>query len=279
MVTSLSGCMGDITIPLDGYTSSNFNLVDWLFVYPIGYLMNFIGGVFNDSLGIAIIITTIIVRFGLFPIYAGNSDMQIKQMAAKEDFDKLAIKYANRKDPESQQAMFKERMEINKKHGISYKSCLALPIQMLLLISMTEVLYRIKIPGGNLSLENTDFFGFDISGSLWDGATSDRVFCGFLVFLVVITMAFNLWQSQKRMKQSQGDKPMDPMAESINKTMKYFLIAQPFMMGMYAANNTSMALYWVVGTICSIVIMLISDKRKQKALKKFEDKKDVIEIL
>ncbi len=101
-------------------------------------LFNFIYGIStNGSLGIAIILFTIIVKFILFPLMIKQQRSSFKLQQLQPEMNKIRAKYKDKKDQLSQQIMALELQEFQKKNGISMLSgCLPLLIQLPILYAL-----------------------------------------------------------------------------------------------------------------------------------------------
>ena len=101
-------------------------------------LFNFIYGIStNGSLGIAIILFTIIVKFILFPLMIKQQRSSFKLQQLQPEMNKIRAKYKDKKDQLSQQKMALELQEFQKKNGISMLSgCLPLLIQLPILYAL-----------------------------------------------------------------------------------------------------------------------------------------------
>ena len=91
----------------------------------------------NGSLGIAIILFTIIVKFILFPLMIRQQRSSFKLQQLQPEMNKIRAKYKDKKDQLSQQKMALELQEFQKKNGISMLSgCLPLLIQLPILYAL-----------------------------------------------------------------------------------------------------------------------------------------------
>ncbi len=289
MVTSLSGCMGsDRELPLNGFSDGGANPINYLLVYPMAYVMNFFGNLLgNSSLFAGIICLTVIVRLLSFPIYAGNMGSEVKQLKAKPELDALNRKYEGATDPQLQQQKMMEQFAINKKYGINpFKACLSLPFQLAIFSSMFDVLYRIKVPGGKLTLTNQKILGFDLNASfsMFKESVSNDLFIIVIVLLTALTTflftRLTTANMNKAMSQTQPG-ANDAMANQMGQMMKYFILLQPLMIGYFAFGNSAMGIYYIVGNICSIIQFFVMKKINDKKMKDYlaSIENGVVEVL
>ncbi|MCL1845112.1 MAG: YidC/Oxa1 family membrane protein insertase [Defluviitaleaceae bacterium] len=107
-----------------------------------------------NSLGIAIVIMTIIFRFVLLPLTLKSQKSIMKMRELKPELDKLKEKYGNNKDPEVMKKMQQEQSALMAKHGANpLTGCLPLLIQMPLFIGLNTVMRNSAVYIGNLRSE------------------------------------------------------------------------------------------------------------------------------
>ena len=101
-------------------------------------LFQFIYGIStNGSLGIAIILFTILVKFILFPLMIRQQRSSFKLQQLQPEMNKIRAKYKDKKDQLSQQKMAVELQEFQKNNGISMLGgCLPLLIQLPILYAL-----------------------------------------------------------------------------------------------------------------------------------------------
>jgi len=141
LLTSCSSSTADTTQPLNSFREEKGILKP--LVYVIALFMHWVSTWFSSgAFAWAILITTIVLRTLAWPIYAKTNDMSVKMAVAQPEMERLQAKYANRKDPQSQQRMQQEMMAIYKKHKISIFGCLMPFLQMPLFLAMYSVVTR-----------------------------------------------------------------------------------------------------------------------------------------
>lgn len=95
----------------------------------------------SHSLGITIILFTVIVRSVLMPLTLKQQRSTRKMQRIQPQIQKIQDKYKNKTDPESKQKMSMEMQEIYTKNKTSpFTGCLPMLIQMPILFAMYEVL-------------------------------------------------------------------------------------------------------------------------------------------
>lgn len=99
-----------------------------------------------NSLGIAIVLMTIIFRFLMFPLSIKQQKAAIKMRELKPELDKIKAKYGNTKDPELMRKSQQEQSALMTKHGANPLSgCLPVLIQMPLFIALNIVMRQASL--------------------------------------------------------------------------------------------------------------------------------------
>jgi len=121
-----------------------------------GFLMdniyNFFGNTFGFySLGLSIIIFTIITRLLMLPLAFKQQKSMKEMQVIQPDLKKIQDKYKNKKDQESQKKQQAEMSALYQEHGVSpFGGCLPLVIQMPIIFSLFAVLRNIPAYIGNI---------------------------------------------------------------------------------------------------------------------------------
>lgn len=272
LVTSLSACSG-YEDPLNGFKDEG-NVFEWLLVWPIAWLMHAIGSFFNDSFAIGLIATTIIVRIVAAPVYLSMTKQTTILTDMQPDMQRVQAKYAGRTDENSKQRMSQEMSAVYKKHGFNPLGCAGILLQFPIFQAMFTVIRRITISGGELTLENYKFLGFDLAvvedgvrtvTSITSGGIKNQIFCGVLVALVFTTLM--LQQKIGRKKPSyQKNIPTKNTNDGFNmeSQMKIMMWIMPISLTIFAAQDAGMALYWVVGNTLSLLQTIYVKKKQEK---------------
>ena len=296
MLLVLTGCSGadKSMLPISGPNGKgvdNDGWFVWILVRPIAFFIDrfSVGG----SLALGIILTTLMIRTLAWPVYAKSNDMSLKMTLAQPEMTRIQAKYANRKDPMSQQKMQKEMMAVWKKYKINPLGCLIVPlIQFPLFMAMYNAVQRYpngaytyaddakKFAGETKTVcswfkhMNTDpakcdlhtrFCGIDLSKGITNikelGTISNWVYV-ILPILVGITMV--ACQLVSQMKPSYAKKAYpnqnNPQADQTKKMMRIMMIFMTAMMVLMSFRSGTLALYWVIGNLFTVVQTLISRK-------------------
>lgn len=293
-LTSCGGNQSQYEIPLNKFSDEK-DIFGWILVWPIGWVMHLIGSIFpSGQFAWGLLFTTIIVRTIAWPIYAKTNDMSLKMAVAQPEMNRVQAKYANRKDPQSQQRMQQEMMAIYKKYKISFFGCFAPFLQMPIFMAMYSVVRRITIAPtaekpAMLALADTSFLGIENClsvGVMGAGkATAEAWSASFIVgivlsILVGVTMWLLNYFSQKKPKyqkntHTHNNQQANQMASTM-KFMNYFMI---FMMVVAALSNNGLALYWVFGNIYSIIQGFINRYLNEKKYYKMKKENTVDNLI
>lgn len=308
LVFVLTGCSGadKSMLPISNPNASDKWNQDgwfvWILVRPIAFFIDrfSIGGV----LGVGIILTTLMIRTLAWPVYAKTNDMSLKMSLAQPEMTRIQAKYANRQDSISQQKMQREMMAVWKKYKINPLGCLVAPlIQFPLFMAMYNAVQR--YPNGAYAYPeghkyfgetkavcswfkhmNTDpakcdlktrFVGIDLSKGLNNitdlGKISNWVYV-ILPILVGITMV--ACQLISQMKPSYAKKAYPGQQESAQakqtqRMMRFMIIFMTVMMVLMSFRSGTLALYWVIGNLYTIVQTLINRKTNEVKWRKAQE--------
>lgn len=260
----LTSC-GDINAPI---AKDSLKWFEWVLVVPIGWLMQFFAGLFNNSYAMGIILTTLVIRTLAWPIYAKTTDLSLKMAVMQPELQKIQAKYADRKDQESQQRMQMEMTQLYKKHKFNPLGCFMPFLQMPIFISVYQVVRRIHLPGGMWTdnVSKMTFLGIDLTkaGNFTAIFGKGGDWRGWILALIVLAtnVILNYFASKKPSYQKQTHThSAEAKPEQSMKIMQYFMIG---MMFMFALTSNSIALYWIIGNTYSIMQTLINRKLNEK---------------
>ena len=259
--------------------------------YPIAWLCSTIGNAMGGSYFWGILFTTLIVRTAAWPIYSKQNGMSVKMQMMQPELNRIQKKYANRKDPQSQQMMQQETAKLYKKHGINPLGCMGtMFLQFPIFMSMYEVVRRVNatstvnvngidvITYGKLALANTKINLFGLSLEL-NTSFNETTVVADKIFAVILALAFvgitllsqNLSSRPPRYKVQH---PSDKQAQNSDqqKQMKMMMIVMNVMFGFMCLSSTSLALYWLIGGIYQIgqsqIGRIINEKQYYKLKEK-----------
>lgn len=213
----------------------------------------------NESMFIAVIILTIIVRLIISPLSYKAIKTQIKTKALQPKLKELKQKVTDK------QEQAKQTFALYKEHGVNpFSSFLLILVQFPIIIALywvfrdggveidPELLYSFVTIPENISLT---FLGINLAGKSI-----------ILALLAGVTQYIHLSRSAsfKSMGESSGDKKTDQeqMMAMVGKSMKFTM---PIMIAVFSyIIGGAVALYWVT----SNVFMIFQEAYIQKSLKK-----------
>ena len=254
------------------------------FLYkPFYNAFTFLIGVLpGHSVGLAIIIFTLTVKFAIFPLTHKSTKSQAKMKKIEPEAQKLRDKHKNNKQEQSKQIM-----ELYKKHGVNpFSSCLLMIIQLPVILALYWVFYK-GFNGGveptllysfvsnsfisNFEVINTVFWaGFNggyeylIHFSFLDLRSINMMFLGMfnlagqsivLAFLAAITQFFQMKLAMPALPKPKNPSKeisfKDALAKNMSVQMRYMM---PIIIFFIAWRiSAAVALYWTVSNLFSIV--------------------------
>lgn len=116
-------------------TSKSTGIWNEYFVYPLSQLITYFADLFNSNYGLAIVITTLIIRFALLPLMIKQTKSTKAMQALQPEMVKLKEKYSS-KDQATQQKLQRRNDAVISKNGVNpLAGCLPIFIQMPILFA------------------------------------------------------------------------------------------------------------------------------------------------
>lgn len=227
-----------------------FNTLLYQPLYNI--LIFFITSVPGESLGLAIILLTVLVKFFLLPLTHKQSRSQRKMKTIEPEVQEIKEKH---KDNKQEQARL--TMELYQKHGINpFSGCLAIIVQIPVIFALYRIFFR-GLEGGihpemlysfvSLPVDmQTMFIGFDLLGKSL-----------ILALLAAVTQYFQMQLAMPGAPQSKETKKegelnlQQEFAKNMSTQFKYIM---PVMIFVFAYSiSAAVALYWATSNMFSII--------------------------
>lgn len=257
-------------VPADGGYEGIWSTV---FIKPLSFIIIQIG-LLVKNYGLAIIIVTLLIRLIIFPI-SRKSAMQSENMKkASGDLQKLQNKYRNKTSQEDQMRQAQEMMAIYKKYGINPMSgCLFAFIQMPLFFAFLESLYRIpavfegKFLAFNLGTSPFNaLFGssFSFDHLVTSFSTGQWVY---IILPILVGLATFFSFKMNSGLNTGGNPEQAGQMQMMMNIMLVFIIIASFTM------STSIIIYWITGSLFTIVQTLIIRRKKDDGNSKKRSKK------
>lgn len=217
-----------------------------LFVKPLTWVIIKVGELVNNY-GVAIILTTLLIRLLMYPITLKTARQSENLKKAQPEMNKIEKKYANKTDQESMLQKSTEMMQVYKKHNINPMSgCLFSILQIPLFFAFYESLYRLP------ALFEDEFLGFIMSMSPWKGISNGNWLYLILPILVALTTYFSF-----KLNSGAG------MSGDQAKQMKIMMNIMMFMIVyMSFSMSTAIVFYWITNSAFTIIQNLIVKRSK-----------------
>lgn len=231
-------------------TSGFFDVIAAPLIWLLGLLTDLVGA------GLAIILLTLIVRFGLAPLsYRGQKSMAVytqKMKVVKPKLDAIREKYEGKKGQEAQLKMLTETRAAMKEHNVGMLplgGCLPMLIQLPIFIG----LYRAF--GNAFFLRQAEFLWIhDLS--LPDATIPGEFFVGegFFGFLahngwLTINLLPMLWIVLSVLQFKLQPKPDDPQQAAMQRNMAFIF---PLMGLFFYGFAAGFSFYFIISSVYSI---------------------------
>lgn len=221
-------------------------LFDLVLLRPMLNFLTLLSGYLFGSLGLAIIVLTVIIRLVTFPLTVRQLHSAKTMQAIQPKMKELQKKYAK-----DRQRLGDETMKLYKEYGVNPLGC-AFP--MLVQLPIWIALYQAVIQGLGIAPENL----LGLSKQLYSWAPIQEqvplnshflwLDLGSGHIVMAILVAASMWVIQKMSTQPSAD----PTQQSMSRVMLWML---PLMFGFFALTFPSgLSLYWVFTNLISIVI-------------------------
>ncbi len=224
---------------------------DKWFIRPIAETMYFITDHAAGSFAVGIIITTILVRTILFPVYTKSNNTSAKMQEIQPQMKKIQEKYAGKNDPDSKNKMQFEIMKLYKDNNVNMLAgCLMPFLQMPVFLAMYNTVVKLPASFPNRFTNiKTQFLWLDLSHT--DTYFIMPILVGVTSFLMQQITMFGLSEEAKK-----------------NPTMKMMTWLMPGIMLIFSFSQASaLSLYWVIGNIFSTLQIILVKKPFKKEAK------------
>ncbi len=253
-------------------------MFDTFFYNPVYNFIIFVADYIPD-LGIVIILTTIIIKLLLYPLFKKQIHSQIAMKKAKPELDAIAKKSKDKTlSPQERQQIGLQTMEIYKKYKVNpFSMIFVLIIQIPIVFALYWVFYKSGLP----TVNDYSLYSFvpkpdDLKMTFLN--IIDLTKTNYIIALLAgITqyIALNISMpdiSLKDLKQQKQniEKPMEGFAKTMQVYMKYGLpVLVVFILS--TSLNAAIGLYWLVSNIFTAG-QEYSMRHKKAELKEIETK-------
>lgn len=217
-----------------------------IFVKPLAFII-LLFNKYVGSAGLALIITSTIIRLAAYPITKKTAMQSELLKKAKPDLDSLEKKYANKTDQESIRKKSQEMTMIYKKYNINpISGCIYGVIQLPLFIAFLEAINRVP------ALFEETFIGLQLGTTPSVGLLSHGNYLYLILILLVGATTYFSFSLNKTSAQS-GNDPM----KNMTTIMTVMIIVMGFFM------PAALCIYWITTNLFTIIQNLIVRRSKK----------------
>ena len=221
------------------------------------FLYNIVPG---KDFGISIILLTILLRTILIPLYKKQIESQQKMQELQPKIKALQEKTKDNKEQQT-----KQLMELYKEHKTNpFSGCLPLIVQMIFLIAIYQVLF--KLSGNGLEVDSSQLYSF-----VANPGKINQFFIHLVdltkpsIFIAVLAAAAQYFQTKMLMKtqvqpQKNTDDSKPDIAQMMSKQMIYLGPLMTLFIGIKFPAGLS--LYWLAGTLFMLAQQIMIEKKK-----------------
>nr|WP_239254121.1 membrane protein insertase YidC [Listeria ilorinensis] len=227
----LTGCSMDPSQNTDGFFYTYL-------IAPFTAFIKFVASFFNDNYGVAIVITTLLIRAIILPLNLRTSKaqmtMQSKMAVAKPEIDEIQARLKRAATKEEQARIQQEMMTVYKKYDINpmQMGCLPIIIQMPILMAFY---YAIR---GSSEIASHSFLWFNLGQP--DAALA--IIAGLVYLLQYFVSMIGYTPEQKKQMRIIG------------------LMSPAMILFMAFSTPSALSLYWAVGGLFLCGQTLLSKK-------------------
>ncbi len=207
-----------------------------------------------QNFGLAIIALTVLIRALLLPFTLPATKTQKKMVELKPKLDELKSQHGHDKKKLSE-----EQLKLYQEHGVNpLGGCLPQIVQIVLLIILYRVFISFLDPGKNVKPLMINGNPVNTLFLWWDLAKHDQyyilpVIAGISQFIMSKMMLPTKKLSIKKNDTKEEKKEKEDMTEIMQEVQGQMVYMMPVMTVFFSLNFPSgLALYWIVGNICSI---------------------------
>lgn len=234
---------------------TNEGLWTSIFVKPLAWLIIKIGMILKNY-GLAIIISTLLIRIAVFPITKKTAMQSENMKLAQPELEALERRYADKTSQEDQMRKSQEMLMVYQKYKINpISGCLLAFIQLPLFFAYLEAINRVPAIFESEILKFNKYFTLNMGMTPIMGVSSGHYIYILLVVLIIATTYFSF---KKTLADQSG-----PQAKQMKYTIYIMLIFISFS-ALYLP--TALGLYWITSSLCTILQNKLVEKRK-KAVK------------
>lgn len=237
MLVILSGCSS--TEPLTTDPSGFWEF----FVFGIAKVMVFFGQLFGHSIGWGLVVTTIVIRIAMLPLYKKQVSSSAEMQAIQPEMKKIQAKYSGNTQ-EDKIKMNQEIQALYAKHKVNpFAGCLVSLVQMPILFAIYGAIRGLLLNGdptytGLLNLGGQKM----IEDMTWLGTNLSESSIVWAAIAAILTYAAT--------KITMIGTDQSAAGGGVMKSMLYMMPVMIFWMGI--TLPAALSVYWAVGNVISV---------------------------
>ncbi|MBS7020909.1 MAG: YidC/Oxa1 family membrane protein insertase [Firmicutes bacterium] len=217
-----------------------------IFVKPLAWIIIQIGEFFKNY-GVAIIITTLLIRIVTMPVTKKAALQSENLKKAQPELERLEKKYTNKTDQNSMMQKNQEMLAIYQKYQINpMSSCLFSLLQIPLFFAFYEAMNRLP------AIFESSFLGFQLGTNPMTALSHGKILYLIFIVLVILTSYYSF-------KLNSGAS----MSKEQEKQMKMMSNFMTIFIGIASLTlSTGIAIYWIVNSGFTILQNIWVKRRK-----------------
>lgn len=217
-----------------------------LFVKPLAWSILQIGK-FVQNNGLALIITSLIIRLLAYPITRKSAVQSEMIKKAKPELDRIEAKYKDKNDNASMMKKSQEMSMVYKKNNINpISGCLFAFIQLPLFIAFLEAINRVP------AIFEESFLGLQLGTTPWNAITNGKPFLYVYIILILIVAASTFFSFRFNSAMGTDNKQQ--------KTMMNVMLVM--ITGMSIVTSSALGIYWITSNVFTLIQNLLVKKAK-----------------
>jgi len=240
-INSLPKCT-EMTLTSGGYDG----LWTSFFVKPLAWSILQIGKFVNNN-GLALIITSLIIRLIAFPITRKSSIQSEMMKKAKPDMDRIEAKYKDKSDNASMMKKSQEMSMIYKKYNINpISGCLMAFLQLPLFVAFLEAINRVP------AIFEESFLGLQLGTTPLNAITNGKPYLIVYILLIIIVIG-STFLSFKLNAAMNADNSQFKMMMNVMLVM---------ITVMSVVTSSALGIYWITTNMFTVIQNLVVKKVK-----------------
>ena len=212
--------------------------------------------------GLSIVGLVVVIRVLLMPLFFKQIQSSRRMQLIQPEMQKIQAKYKGRKDPDSQQRMSEETMDLYRRTGTNpFSSCLPILLQMPVFFALFSVLNNLgpiareeRPSAGPLTptlaaqADGSSIFGAPLSATFM---TTDTVEAKIVTIVLIILMSVTTFITQRQL--TMKNMPASALDNPMAKQQKMMMYLFPIIFAVTGVNfPVGVLVYWFVTNVWSM---------------------------